>query len=137
MRSWIATACFLSIGATCAGASQRPDTGAGPLQTIESGRDTYLFHCAACHGRTGTGDGPMVSVLTTAPPNLTTLAKRRGGRFNEAEVAAFIVGRRPLAHGTSEMPVWGPLFQELNPFDSRVDVRLSRLVAYLKSIQVK
>jgi hypothetical protein len=79
----------------------------------------------------------MVSVLTTAPPDLTTLAKRRGGRFDEADITAFIVGRRPLAHGTSDMPVWGPLFRELNPFDSRVDVRLSRLVSYLKSIQVK
>ena len=78
-----------------------------------------------------------VSVLTTAAPDLTTLAKRRGGRFDEAEITAFIVGRRPLSHGTSEMPVWGPLFRELNPYDSRVDVRLSRLVGYLKSIQVK
>jgi hypothetical protein len=41
------------------------------------------------------------------------------------------------AHGTSDMPVWGPLFRELNPYDSRVDVRLSRLVDYLKSIQLK
>jgi hypothetical protein len=79
----------------------------------------------------------MVSVLTTAPPDLTTLAKRKGGRFDKAEVTAFIVGRRPLAHGTSDMPVWGPLFRELNPYDSRVDVRLSRLVDYLKSIQLK
>ena len=53
-----------------------------PLETIESGRDTYLFHCAACHGRTGRGDGPMVSVLTTAPPDLTTLAKRRAAVFS-------------------------------------------------------
>ena len=136
MRSWLAAACFLIIGVMCASASQRPDSG-GPLETIESGRDTYLFHCAGCHGRTGRGDGPMVSVLTTAPPDLTTLAKRKGGRFDEAEVTAFIVGRRPLAHGTSDMPVWGPLFRELNPFDSRVDVRLSRLFDYLKSIQVK
>jgi hypothetical protein len=79
----------------------------------------------------------MVSVLTTAPPDLTTLAKRRGGRFDEAAVTAFIVGRRPLAHGTTDMPVWGPLFRELNPYDSQVDVRLSRLVGYLRSIQVK
>jgi hypothetical protein len=35
------------------------------------------------------------------------------------------------------MPVWGPLFRELNPHDSRIDVRLLRLVEYLKSIQAK
>lgn len=61
---------------------------------------------AACHGRTARGDGPVVSVLKTAPPDLTTLAKRRGGRFAEAEVTAFIVGPRPAARGTSDMPVW-------------------------------
>ena len=49
-------------------------------------------------------------------------------RFPQAEVTALIVGRRPAAHGSSDMPVWGPLFRELNPFDSRVDVRLLRLV---------
>lgn len=136
MRSCLAAACFLLIGATCAGASLRPDTR-GPLETIESGRDTYLFHCAACHGRTGKGDGPVASVLAKVPPDLTTLEKRGGGRFNEAEITAFIVGGRRAAHGTTDMPVWGPLFRELNPYDSRVDVRLSRLVAYLKSIQAK
>jgi hypothetical protein len=76
-------------------------------------------------------------VLAKAPPDLTTLEKRGGGRFDEAEITAFIIGRRPAAHGTSDMPVWGPLFRELNPYDSRVDVRLSRLVDYLKSIQLK
>lgn len=136
MRTSLAAVCFIVIGVACAGAAQRPEERA-PSETIESGRDTYLFHCAACHGRTGKGDGPVVSTLKAAPPDLTTFAKRRGGRFPEAEITAFIVGRRPSAHGSSDMPVWGPLFRELNPFDSRIDVRLSRLVDYLKSIQVR
>ena len=63
--------------------------------------------------------------------------KRHPLQMGEAEVTAFIVGRRPAAHGSGEMPVWGPLFRELNPYDSRIDARLSRLVEYLKSIQVK
>jgi len=108
-----------------------------PSAAIESGKETYLFHCAACHGRTGKGDGPVLSTLKIVPPDLTTLAKRRGGRFSEAEITAFIVGRRPAAHGSSDMPVWGPLFRELNPYDSRIDVRLLGLVDHLKSIQVK
>jgi mono/diheme cytochrome c family protein len=136
MTTSLAVAAFFVAGVTCASAGQ----GAGdraPSDIIESGRETYLFHCAACHGRTGKGDGPVVSSLKAAPPDLTTLAKRRGGRFPQAQISAFIVGRRPSAHGSSDMPVWGPLFQELNPFDSRIDVRLLRLVDYLKSIQVK
>ena len=140
IRTRLAAACFLVIGVMSASASQRPDDGgnaAAPSGIIESGRETYVFHCAACHGRTARGDGPVAPVLKAVPPDLTTLAKRRGGRFEDAAVTAFIVGPRPEAHGTSEMPVWGPLFRELNPFDSRVDVRLSRLVDYLKSIQVK
>lgn len=136
MRTSLAAVCVFVIAVACARAAQRPEDRAPP-ETIESGRDTYLFHCAACHGRTGKGDGPVVSTLKAAPPDLTTLAKRRGGRFVEAEITAFIVGRRPAAHGSHDMPVWGPLFRELNPFDSRIDVRLLRLVDYLKSIQVR
>jgi mono/diheme cytochrome c family protein len=132
----VAAACVLVVGVTCATASQRSGDS-GPSETIESGRDTYLFHCAACHGRAARGDGPVVPALKIVPPDLTTIAKRRGGRFDDADVTAFIVGRRRAAHGTNEMPVWGPLFRELNPYDSRFDVRLSRLVDYLKSIQVK
>jgi mono/diheme cytochrome c family protein len=108
-----------------------------PSENIESGRDTYAFYCAACHGRTGKGDGPVAPTLKAALPDLTTIARRRGGRFSQAELTAFIVGRRPAAHGSSDMPVWGPLFRELNPFDSRVDVRLLRLVDHLQSIQIK
>jgi mono/diheme cytochrome c family protein len=136
MRTRLTAACVLVIGVMSASASQRPDDG-GPSVMIESGRETYVFHCAACHGRTARGDGPVASVLKAVPPDLTTLATRRGGRFEDAAVTAFIVGPRPAAHGTSDMPVWGPLFRELNPYDSRVDVRLLRLVDYLKSIQVK
>jgi mono/diheme cytochrome c family protein len=136
MRTSLAVAALFVVGVTCASAGQRSGDRA-PSDIIESGRETYLFHCAACHGRTGKGDGPVVSSLKAAPPDLTTLAKRRGGRFPEDQISAFIVGRRPSAHGSSDMPVWGPLFQELNPFDSRIDVRLLRLVDYLKSFQVK
>ena len=133
----LAATCFLTliVGLTWASAEQRPKDRASS-ETIESGRDTFVFYCAACHGRTGQGDGPVTASLKAAPPDLTTLAKRRG-RFREAEVTAFIMGRRPSAHGSSDMPIWGPLFRELNPYDSKIDVRLLRLVDYLKSIQRK
>ncbi len=105
----------------------------------ETGQATFQGHCAPCHGRDGKGDGPVASVLQAAPPDLTTLAIRTGPSFSHARLAAYLIGRgrRTAAHGTSEMPVWGPLFRELNPSQTRIDVRLERLVDYLESIQVK
>jgi len=105
----------------------------------ETGQATYQAHCAACHGREGKGDGPVASVLKAAPPDLTTLAIRTGPGFSHADLADYLLGRRrpPVAHGTSEMPVWGPLFRDLNTSGTRIDVRLERLVDYLESIQVR
>ncbi len=44
-------------------------------------------------------------------------------------------GPKP-AHGTAEMPVWGPLFSELNA-KGRVTVEIDRVVHYLESLQEK
>jgi mono/diheme cytochrome c family protein len=106
---------------------------------VETGRETYLAHCAACHGRGGKGDGPVAAVLKTPPPDLTRLAARNRGRFPGDRIATYVVGERrgASAHGSTDMPVWGPLFRELNPHDSRIDVRLSRLLDHLASFQVK
>jgi mono/diheme cytochrome c family protein len=107
-------------------------------EVTESGAATYLAHCAACHGRTGVGDGPVAATLRQKPSNLTTIARRRGGKFPRAEVMDFILGQSRIgAHGTRDMPVWGPLFREINPADSQVDVRLTRLVDHLESLQLK
>jgi hypothetical protein len=48
------------------------------------------------------------------------------------------LGADPLqAHGTPEMPVWGPVFRSLDPSDARVQVRIANLIAYLDAIQAK
>ena len=128
---WILVACG---PASAAGQRQNPP----PAEVTESGAETYMAHCAACHGRTGVGDGPVAQTLRQKPSNLTSIARRRGGKFPRVEVSDFIVGRSRIgAHGTRDMPVWGPLFREINPLDSPVDVRLTRLVDYLESLQVK
>ena len=120
--------------ASGAGRPQKPP----PAEVVESGADTYKAHCAACHGPTAVGDGPVAATLRQKPSNLTTIARRRGGKFPRVEVMDFIVGRsRVGAHGTRDMPVWGPLFREINPADSQVDVRLTRLVDHLESLQLK
>jgi mono/diheme cytochrome c family protein len=78
-----------------------------------SGAALYARHCAACHGAEGRGDGPVASALTRPPTDLTALARRNGGRFDAARVAASIDGRSAVAgHGTREMPVWGVVFED-------------------------
>ena len=101
------------------------------------GSTSFDLYCASCHGRDGTGNGPVASSLRIRPADLTTVARRHNGVFPREEVRAYIDGRRraPAAHGSSEMPVWGPLLRALDPSDRRVIVRLDNLVAFIESIQ--
>ena len=138
--SILSAAFMLLITAGPAPTPRGQDAQGSPApDVIESGADTYAFHCAACHGTAGRGDGPVAASLRHRPSNLTTIARRRGGRFPRQEMMDFVIGRgrQVAAHGTHDMPVWGPLFRQLNPFDSRVDVRLARLINHLESIQIK
>jgi hypothetical protein len=40
-----------------------------------------------------------------------------------------------LAHGTREMPVWGPIFHQVQEDRDYGEVRLQNLTNYLKSVQ--
>ena len=112
--------------------------GQAPSIAIDSlaGRDSFALYCAPCHGTAGRGDGPVASELRTRPADLTTLARRSGGAFPRDRVREFIVGTaRPLpAHGTTDMPVWGPMFRAFES-DARVRERMTNLVSYVESIQ--
>jgi hypothetical protein len=94
----------------------------------------------SCHGPEGRGDGPLAASLTKAPADLTQLAKRNAGRFDERAVLEMIDGRRQVgAHGTRDMPVWGVVFEEEGrgePYPAYQALLKSRfLVDYLASIQ--
>jgi mono/diheme cytochrome c family protein len=104
-----------------------------------AGGDLFRFYCASCHGREGKGDGPVASALNRRPPDLTTLARRNGGRFSTDRVERFVTGDREavLAHGSADMPVWGPIFQALDPQDRLNRIRIENVVAFIESIQVK
>src|SRR5207244_10237396 len=75
--------------------------------------------------------------LRKAPPDLTSLAKWHGGTFPEEYVTNVLrFGFRFSAHGSSEMPVWGPIFQyEEHYNEAAVRQRIKNLFEYLKSIQ--
>ena len=105
-----------------------------------TGRDLFDFYCATCHGRDGKGSGPVTPALKVPPPDLTTLAQRHGGAFPRQRVEAFITNDGDVltaAHGSSDMPVWGPVFRGLDPSDTLVKIRIANLVEYIGSSQIK
>ena len=121
--------------------SQNTQRGAGSerqqdlIRSLE-GVDLYKAYCASCHGKTGTGNGPMAPALKATMPDLTAIAKDNGGVFPEARIRRIIMGEGMIAsHGSREMPVWGPIFHQIEEDVDRGNVRLENLVKYLESIQ--
>jgi mono/diheme cytochrome c family protein len=135
---------MLSAAIVCAGATvtavvQKPAAPKVPslLMPSVAGNDNFNAYCAPCHGRGGKGDGPVASALTTPPADLTKLAFRNNGVFPSARVREFVAHGNPAiaAHGSSDMPIWGPTFRSLEASDTLVAMRISNVVAYLESIQ--
>jgi mono/diheme cytochrome c family protein len=75
--------------------------------------------------------------LRTRPADLTTLAQRNDGSFPRDRVRDLVngSGRQLAAHGTTDMPVWGPIFRALEA-EARVRERIENLLTYLESTQV-
>ena len=107
-----------------------------PLIRSVDGRDLYRAYCASCHGQEGKGNGPAASALKAMVPDLTVIAKNNGGKFPVARVQRIILGEGMIAsHGSREMPVWGPIFHQIEDDVDRGNVRLDNLVKYLESLQ--
>ena len=103
-----------------------------------SGQQMFNEYCTACHGKAAKGDGPAASALKKTPADLTTLTVRNSGKFPELRIYSTIQGDIDLsAHGSRDMPVWGNIFQDMSHSNGEVQMRISNLVAYVKSIQVK
>lgn len=104
-----------------------------------SGQEMFQSYCAVCHGKDAKGAGPATEALKTTPPDLTTLAKRHDGKFPADYVTSVLrLGIKAPAHGSSDMPVWGPLLRSVSGGDeSIVNMRIGNLVRYLESIQAK
>jgi mono/diheme cytochrome c family protein len=131
----------LILVASTARAQDKPPANKAPAQrTIAaSGKQTYMHYCASCHGVDARGNGPAAFVLKTTPPDLTTLAKRHGGKFPYEYVSDVLrFGTRILSHGSSDMPIWGPIFGSLDNYDEvAVRKRIKDLSDYLASLQQK
>ena len=102
------------------------------------GADLFHEYCAACHGMDGRGHGPAAAALKPRAPDLTTVARRNRGVFPREQIRDRIVGQdRPAIHGTREMPLWGPIFSQIENDTDYGRVRLENVLLYLKSIQEK
>jgi mono/diheme cytochrome c family protein len=124
---------LLLLVCASAGAQTIRQGTAQRIQSIE-GVDTFKAYCAVCHGAQAKGDGPAASALKKAPADLTGIARRHDGKFSAADVEDMIVAKQ-VAHGTREMPIWGPVFDALAADRGFAKLRMANLIAYLKSIQ--
>lgn len=118
-------------------AKQKPQPAATPQASAapeRTGAAIFREYCATCHGVNARGNGPAAPAFKQRPPDLTRLAVRHKG-FPRAAVEKMILGDDPLqpAHGSREMPVWGPTFRK-SP-DAATLMR--NLMLHLESIQEK
>jgi mono/diheme cytochrome c family protein len=102
------------------------------------GKDSFEAYCASCHGSDGRGGGPVARALKGTPADLTALASRNGDVFPRDRVRATLTGagRTVSAHGTTEMPIWGPLFRAFES-DARARVRIDNLVKHVETLQAR
>lgn len=141
MRIRIALFCSAFIALCAWSVAQKPAgvTVGAPRTSATSGKEMYLAYCATCHGKEGKGDGPVASTLKVPPADLTTLSKKNNDKFPWLEVANTInAGTGTRAHGSKEMPVWGPIFLNMeHQHESQVRLRVANLTEYIKSLQQK
>lgn len=111
---------------------------AQPISSVQ-GKDSFEAYCAACHGQTAKGDGPAAPAMKTPVADLTMIAKKNGGKFNAVGVKEMIKGadRGMAAHGSKDMPIWGPVFRSFQGDPNIAELRVNNLVSYIESIQTK
>jgi mono/diheme cytochrome c family protein len=133
----------VALGVAARGSSAQappaPTLKTAPCESIPSveGKDSYTAYCAVCHGVDGKGNGPAAAALKVPPADLTTLAQRQGGKYNVIAVQDAISGRSkvPPGHGTTTMPIWGPLFRSADSSQERNRLRIHNLAKYIESLQ--
>ena len=130
-----------AVAACSAAQQQKPEIKQEPTSytSANSGSEMYAAYCASCHGKDAKGNGPAAPALKLPPPDLTTLAKRNGGKYPTLRVESILQGRESLvSHGDQEMPIWGPLFRQLaGGNEAEVQMRVSNLTRYLETLQAK
>ena len=111
---------------------------------ISDGGQLYLELCAACHGKSGNGDGPAAAALKKPTPDLTVLAANNNGVFPREVVEDAITGKTStLSHGTLDMPISGAAFEGVRPDwkpfrrEALARQRIHNLTEYISDIQTR
>jgi mono/diheme cytochrome c family protein len=130
--------CSSAVLLTVAQKQEQEKTTSPSRNSIE-GPKIFHYYCAACQGADGRGHGPASLALKHAVSDLTLISQRNGGKFPYEHVKEIIEGKHPgpLAHGDREMPIWGPIFHEVESDQDWGEVRLDAITKYLESIQQK
>lgn len=103
----------------------------------DNGKAMFDAYCATCHGLDGKGEGPARTALKGTPADLTLLAQKNGGKFPAAHIASKLREVDEAVHGSKEMPIWGPLLSSVSTSDAEIQMRISNLVHYIGTLQVK
>ena len=118
-------------------ANQEPTTTVNPFGE----RGQHLWKLLCCLPRTRwSRQGSGLQSAETKVPDLTRLSLRHNGAFPALHVRTVITfGADDLlpAHGSKEMPMWGPTFHEIEFDQDLGNVRLENVTRYLESIQRK
>jgi mono/diheme cytochrome c family protein len=108
-----------------------------PVESVDA-HAIFRAYCGPCHGLDGKGHGPAASALNSKVADLTLLTKHARGQFPSDRVRNVLEGTQtPAAHGSHEMPVWGPVFHQVEADQDLGSVRVQNLVTYIESLQRK
>jgi mono/diheme cytochrome c family protein len=117
-------------------AAPKADVSFTPLIRSVEGPELFQGYCASCHGMDARGTGPAAPTLKAKVPDLTLLTRNNRGHFPAAYVRQMIMGDKVVAaHGSREMPIWGPIFHQVERDVDWGNVRLENLVKYLECMQ--
>lgn len=105
-----------------------------------TGAENFARYCAACHGNSGRGNGPVADAMSVPVPDLTRIRERNDGEFPREALIRRIDGRDQIdAHGSPQMPVWGYEFYiDEGPgrfSEEGVQETLNSIVDYLEALQ--
>lgn len=139
LKSLLIASTVAAIAVSLSFADQTPSKLVIPVHKTDatSGRQMYTNYCAPCHGTDGRGTGPAAAALKSRPTDLTVLTKNNHGKYPDSHVVAILqFGTETSAHGSEQMPVWGPILGSMNRTNSQEKLlRISNLSHYLESIQ--
>jgi mono/diheme cytochrome c family protein len=142
MRPTLILAAFLLFSLVSTAQTQKPS--AAPDREAQAripiaGAKIFQQQCAACHGTDGRGHGPASATRKYKPANLTLISQRNDGKFPYQRVKETIEGKEPgwLALGNRGMPIYGPIFHEVETDQDWGEVRLDAITKHVESIQQK